>query len=318
MARKKDLLDQSLTRRDLLKAGAIGTVGIAAAGSVLALPGLGQSPEDAAQGQATHHVTEGRARLALRPAVGLLGQGLIQEDRGAALDEIDAHDESLSGHGPLDETAEAFVEAVQRWPATGVPATGAQRGASKPVARTGRATDLRRMSTARRKAFSDVIDTVTSRSNVFEDPAACRTAGTIVNRCVAAGDAFDQQVTVREQADHHPMNQPLLPHDVVEAARPHRVTYRRLTPEQHLAFGRRFGELQVHDFVEGMFRANASEPSVPAWLICDRAFIRDYGLGLVHPGAGRRQIEKRRGFARTRRRGLARRRRTGRGRPAAA
>jgi len=26
----------------------------------------------------------------------------------------------------------------------------------------------------------------------------------------------------------------------------------RLTPEQHLGFGRRFGELQVHDFVEGM------------------------------------------------------------------
>ncbi|HVY59358.1 MAG TPA: TauD/TfdA family dioxygenase, partial [Xanthobacteraceae bacterium] len=25
-----------------------------------------------------------------------------------------------------------------------------------------------------------------------------------------------------------------------------------LTPAQHLAFGRRFGELQVHDFVEGM------------------------------------------------------------------
>ncbi len=25
-----------------------------------------------------------------------------------------------------------------------------------------------------------------------------------------------------------------------------------LTPEQHLAFGRRFGKLQVHDFVEGM------------------------------------------------------------------
>ena len=26
----------------------------------------------------------------------------------------------------------------------------------------------------------------------------------------------------------------------------------KLTPDQHLAFGRRFGELQVHDFVEGM------------------------------------------------------------------
>jgi hypothetical protein len=31
---------------------------------------------------------------------------------------------------------------------------------------------------------------------------------------------------------------------------------------------------------------------VPAWLICDRSFIRDYGLGLVHPGAGRRAIER--------------------------
>src|ERR1700681_3265887 len=26
----------------------------------------------------------------------------------------------------------------------------------------------------------------------------------------------------------------------------------KLTPDQHLAFGRRFGELQIHDFVEGM------------------------------------------------------------------
>jgi hypothetical protein len=46
-----------------------------------------------------------------------------------------------------------------------------------------------------------------------------------------------------------------------------------------------------HDFVEAMLRANAASPSIPAWLICDRSFIRDYGLGLVHPGAGRRTIE---------------------------
>ena len=31
---------------------------------------------------------------------------------------------------------------------------------------------------------------------------------------------------------------------------------------------------------------------MPAWLICDRSFIRDYGLGLVHPGAGRRTIAR--------------------------
>ncbi len=58
--------------------------------------------------------------------------------------------------------------------------------------------------------------------------------------------------------------------------------------------GRRFVNESdsYHDFVEGMFRANAATSSVPAWLICDRGFIRDYGIGLVHPGAGNRQIER--------------------------
>jgi manganese oxidase len=55
MARKKDLVDQAITRRDLLKAGALGTVGLAAAGSVLALPGLGQAQASGAEGQASHH-----------------------------------------------------------------------------------------------------------------------------------------------------------------------------------------------------------------------------------------------------------------------
>ena len=27
-------------------------------------------------------------------------------------------------------------------------------------------------------------------------------------------------------------------------------------------------------------------PAIPAWLICDRSFIRDYGIGLVHPRRG--------------------------------
>ena len=58
--------------------------------------------------------------------------------------------------------------------------------------------------------------------------------------------------------------------------------------------GRRFVNESdsYHDFVEGMFRANAVMPSVPAWLVCDRSFIRDYGIGLVHPGAGTRQIDR--------------------------
>jgi FtsP/CotA-like multicopper oxidase with cupredoxin domain len=47
--------EQSMTRRDLLRVGALGTVGLAAGGSVLALPGLAQGDKGAAQGQASHH-----------------------------------------------------------------------------------------------------------------------------------------------------------------------------------------------------------------------------------------------------------------------
>jgi succinate dehydrogenase/fumarate reductase flavoprotein subunit len=39
-----------------------------------------------------------------------------------------------------------------------------------------------------------------------------------------------------------------------------------------------------HDFVEGMLRSQQTTPSIPSFLICDRSFIRDYGIGLIHPG----------------------------------
>jgi succinate dehydrogenase/fumarate reductase flavoprotein subunit len=39
-----------------------------------------------------------------------------------------------------------------------------------------------------------------------------------------------------------------------------------------------------HDFVQGMLRSHRTTPSIPSFLICDRSFIRDYGLGLIHPG----------------------------------
>jgi succinate dehydrogenase/fumarate reductase flavoprotein subunit len=58
--------------------------------------------------------------------------------------------------------------------------------------------------------------------------------------------------------------------------------------------GRRFvnESASYHDFVEAMLRTNDVSPCIPAWLVCDRSFIRDYGIGLVHPGAGRRAIER--------------------------
>jgi succinate dehydrogenase/fumarate reductase flavoprotein subunit len=39
-----------------------------------------------------------------------------------------------------------------------------------------------------------------------------------------------------------------------------------------------------HDFVAAMLRAHQTVPSIPAFLICDGTFIRDYGIGLIHPG----------------------------------
>ena len=50
--------------------------------------------------------------------------------------------------------------------------------------------------------------------------------------------------------------------------------------------GRRFVNEAVsyHDFVLAMFECDKTTPSIPAWLICDAAFLRKYGLGVVYPG----------------------------------
>ena len=49
-----------------------------------------------------------------------------------------------------------------------------------------------------------------------------------------------------------------------------------------------------HDFVQGMLRSNRSPASVPAFLICDRSFIFDFGIGLIHPGYARSAALRRR------------------------
>ena len=72
----------------------------------------------------------------------------------------------------------------------------------------------------------------------------------------------------------------LYPHLLLDRAKPGLIAVNRR--------GERFVNEAVsyHDFVEGMFDANARSPSIPCYLICDAAFIKKYGLGLVYPGAG--------------------------------
>jgi succinate dehydrogenase/fumarate reductase flavoprotein subunit len=50
--------------------------------------------------------------------------------------------------------------------------------------------------------------------------------------------------------------------------------------------GRRFVNeaCSYHDFVEAMFERHKVEPTIPAYLICNGAFIEKYGFGDIHPG----------------------------------
>ena len=50
--------------------------------------------------------------------------------------------------------------------------------------------------------------------------------------------------------------------------------------------GRRFVNEgnSYNDFVSAMYKSHADGvPSIPAWLVCDRRFVREYGIGVIHP-----------------------------------
>jgi 3-oxosteroid 1-dehydrogenase len=82
------------------------------------------------------------------------------------------------------------------------------------------------------------------------------------------------------------LNDTIYPHILLDRAKPGLIAVNK--------DGRRFVNESdsYHDFVEAMLRTNSASPAIPAWLICDRSFIRDYGIGLVHPGANALTIKR--------------------------
>ncbi|HZQ11372.1 MAG TPA: FAD-dependent oxidoreductase [Pseudolabrys sp.] len=70
----------------------------------------------------------------------------------------------------------------------------------------------------------------------------------------------------------------LFPHLVLDRAKPGLIAVN--------AAGRRFVNEAVsyHDFVLAMFESHKTVKSIPAWLICDAAFLKKYGLGVIYPG----------------------------------
>ncbi len=81
--------------------------------------------------------------------------------------------------------------------------------------------------------------------------------------------------SVMPQSDGHLS---VFPHIMLDRAKPGLIAVN--------GWGRRFVNEadSYHDFVAAMLRSQPTVPSIPSHLICDRGFIRDYGLGLIHPG----------------------------------
>ncbi len=110
--------------------------------------------------------------------------------------------------------------------------------------------------------------------NTGDGIALARAVGATL-RTEGAGPAFWAPVSVLREADGR---ETVFPHLILDRQKPGLMAVN--------GRGRRFVNeaTSYHGFVEGMHRADEGSPSVPAWLVCDAAFLRRYGMGLVRPG----------------------------------
>lgn len=121
----------------------------------------------------------------------------------------------------------------------------------------------------------------------------------------ATGDGLDAAIGVGAGLERdHVTPFFWMPASTIEWSDGRRATYPHIRdrPKPGLiavnAAGRRFVNEgnSYHDFVEAMFHSHATSATMPAWLVCDRAFIRDYGLGVIHPVWQRLSYFVRRGY----------------------
>ena len=93
-----------------------------------------------------------------------------------------------------------------------------------------------------------------------------------------ASPAFWMPASVMQRSDG---SQAVFPHIVLDRAKPGLIAVN--------AAGRRFVNEadSYHDFVMAMYRSHRHVPTIPAYLICDRRFVHDYGIGLIRPGRRR-------------------------------
>lgn len=102
-----------------------------------------------------------------------------------------------------------------------------------------------------------------------------------------ASAAFWAPVSILQRPDG---SQQRFPHLVWDRAKPGLMAVN--------GAGRRFVNeaTSYHEFVRAMYRSHRDTPTLPAFLVCDHAFIERWGLGLALPGGRPRQHLVRAGY----------------------
>lgn len=118
-----------------------------------------------------------------------------------------------------------------------------------------------------------VPDSLSAPENTGDGITAGLAAGGILNPQAHGSGAFWTPVSRTGSAWAG-----LFPHLVMDRAKPGLIAVN--------AAGERFVNEAVsyHHFVEAMLASNARVPTIPAWLVCETAFVRRYGLGAIRPG----------------------------------
>ncbi len=110
-------------------------------------------------------------------------------------------------------------------------------------------------------------------ANTGDGVALAKGLGANIRKQRSGGLWAPASVTLRRDGTHG-----LYPHFLYDRAKPGLIAVN--------AAGRRFVNegCSYHDFGEAMFEAHRQSPCMPAWLICESAFVAAYGLGAIHPG----------------------------------